>query len=87
MPEVAFVMRYNGEVVPQAVVRELGVLYTDGDGLARLPRVPPGFYEFWPYRTEHEMASILETADAVDPPIRLYAKVGENRVTVRFERR
>ena len=87
MPEVAFVMRYNGEVVPQAVVREFGVLYTDGDGLARLPRVPPGFYEFWPYRTEHEMASILETADAVDPPIRLYAKVGENRVTVRFERR
>jgi len=87
MPEVAFVMRYNGEIVPQVVVREIGVLYTDGDGLARLPRVPPGFYEFWPYRSEDEMAAILETADAFDPPVRLYARVGENRVTVRFERR
>jgi hypothetical protein len=87
MPEVAFLMRYNGDIVPLAVVREIGVLYTDGDGVARLPRVPPGFYEFWPYRSDDEMAALLETAGALDPPIRLNAKVGENRVEVRFAKR
>ncbi len=87
MPEVAFLMRYNGEIVPSVVAREVGVLYTDGDGMARLPRVPPGFYEFWPYRSLDEVAALLETADALEPPIQFYAKVGENRITVRFARR
>jgi len=87
LPEVSFVMRYNGEIVPLAVVREIGVLYTDGDGVARLPRVPPGFYEFWPYRSDDEMAAIVETAGVGDAPIGLNAKVGENRIEVRFAKR
>ncbi len=90
VPEVAFMMRFNGEVVPAEVGREMqthqGVrLTTDEAGLARLPNVPPGFYEFWPFRTEDEVAAILDTAFA--PPIGFNARVGENRVTVRFEKR
>jgi hypothetical protein len=90
VPEVAFMMRFNGEVVPAEVVREMqahqGVrLTTDDAGLARLPNVPPGFYEFWPFRTEDEVAAILDTAFA--PPVGFNARVGENRVTVRFAKR
>lgn len=90
VPEVAFLMRFNGEVVPDDVVREMQVqqgarLMTDEAGLARLPNVPPGFYEFWPFRTHAEADAILETA--FEPPIGFNARVGENRVTVRLEKR
>ncbi|HEX6083912.1 MAG TPA: carboxypeptidase-like regulatory domain-containing protein [Thermoanaerobaculia bacterium] len=90
VPEVAFMMRFNGEVVPVDVVREMqahqgGSLTTDDTGLARLPNVPPGFYEFWPFRTNAEADAILETA--FEPPIGFNARVGENRVTVRLEKR
>ena len=90
VPEVAFMMRFNGEVVPVDVVREMQAhqgarLTTDNAGLARLPNVPPGFYEFWPFRTSTEADAILETA--FEPPIGFNARVGENRVTVRLEKR
>lgn len=90
VPEVAFMMRFNGEVVPVDVVREMQAhqgasLTTDDAGLARLPNVPPGFYEFWPFRTNAEANAILETA--FEPPIGFNARVGENRVTVRLEKR
>lgn len=90
--EVAFLMRFNGEIVPPEVVRQMQIvqgarLLTDDKGLARLPDVPPGYYEFWPFRTDDEVTAILDTAGAFDPPIRLNARIGENRVTVQFERR
>lgn len=92
LAEVAFLMRFNGEIVPAEVVREMQLhqgarLMTDDDGRARLPNVPPGLYEFWPFRTDDEATAILETAGVLDPPIRLDARSGENRVTVHFERR
>lgn len=90
VPEVAFMMSFNGEVVPAEVVREMQVhqgarLMTDDAGLARLPNVPPGFYEFWPFRTDDEVEAILDTA--FEPPIAFNARVGENRVVVRLEKR
>jgi hypothetical protein len=90
VPEVAFLMRFNGEIVPDEVVREMqswqGLrLLTDDAGVARLPNMPPGFYEFWPYRTSDEVQSIVDSA--FEPPIGFNARVGENRVTVRFEKR
>ncbi|HUR81151.1 MAG TPA: carboxypeptidase-like regulatory domain-containing protein [Thermoanaerobaculia bacterium] len=90
VPEVAFMMRFNGEVFPDEVVREMqswqGLrLMTDDDGLARLPNVPPGFYEFWPYRGNDEVVAILESG--IDPQIGFNARVGENRVTVRFQKK
>lgn len=92
LAEVAFMMRFNGEVVPPEVVHEMrlhqgATLLTDEEGRARLPNVPPGLYEFWPFRSDDEVAAILDTAVALEPPIRLDARSGENRVTVRFERR
>jgi len=92
IPEVAFVMGFNGDIIPPGVVREMqrhqGVrLLTDERGMARLPSVPPGYYEFWPVRSDDEILAIVEMAGAIDPPIRLNARVGENRVTVRFEKR
>ncbi len=90
VPEVAFMMRFNGEVIPEEVVREMqswqGLrLMTDDAGVARLPNVPPGFYEFWPYRTKDEVQAIVDSA--FEPPIGFNARIGENRVTVRFEKR
>jgi hypothetical protein len=90
VPEVAFMMRFNGEVVPAEVVREMQVhqgarLTTDDAGLAHLPSVPPGFYEFWPFRTADEVQAILDSAS--EPQIAFNARVGENRVTVRFQKR
>jgi hypothetical protein len=92
VPEVAFLMRFNGEIVPPEVVREMqriqgARLFTDEEGKARLANLPTGFYEFWPYRSDDEIAALLETAGALDAPIGFNARVGENRVTVRFERR
>lgn len=92
MPEVAFLMRFNGDIIPPGVVREMqrhqGVrLLTDERGVARLPNVPPGYYEFWPVRSDDEIVALVQTAGALDAPIGLNARVGENRVTVRFEKR
>lgn len=92
LPEVAFLVRFNGDIIPPEVVREMqrhqGVrLQTDERGVARLPNVPPGYYEFWPVRTDDEIVAIVDTAGAIAPPISLNARVGENRVTVRFEKK
>jgi len=92
MAEVGFLMRFNGETIPPVVVREMQQhqrirLRTDEQGLARLLNVPTGFYEFWPVRTDDEIAAILETEDILEPPISLNARAGANRVTVRFARR
>jgi len=90
MPGVELLMSFNGSVVPSAVARRIAViqglrLITNGDGEAVLRNIPAGWYQFWPYRGEDEASAIL--ASAVDAPIALNVKTGENTVAVDFQKR
>ena len=77
---VGLLMRYNGEIlIPSAFS-----LSTDDKGHARIEKVPPGLYEFWPYMTREEAAEVL-AAQAFSPgraPIAIEAAEGESRATV-----
>ena len=92
LPEVALLMRYNGEVVPPSVAVELrkrqgSTLETDADGSTRLANIPTGTYEFWPYRTAEEAEALLVSSIAVEAPITVNVVTGENKATVRFQSR
>jgi hypothetical protein len=92
LPEVALLMRYNGEVVPPAVANELrkqqgSTLETDADGSTRLANIPTGTYEFWPYRTPEEAEALLASSIAAEAPITVNVVTGENKATVRFQAR
>ncbi|HEX2834194.1 MAG TPA: carboxypeptidase regulatory-like domain-containing protein [Thermoanaerobaculia bacterium] len=85
MPPIALLLRYNGEMIPQAVAEELGVvLMTGADGEAHLENIPSGGYELWPYRTDDEAESILAAAPAMLAPIQVNVRTGENRIAVKF---
>jgi hypothetical protein len=90
--QVALLMRYNGEIVPPAVAEEStltdGITFTtDSTGHVVLRRIPPGVYEFWPYRTEEESAAIIATAESFAAPIQVNVRTGENKVAVNFKAR
>jgi hypothetical protein len=92
LPEVALLMRVNGDVVPPEVARELsrhqGInLMTNENGIATLLHIPAGVYEFWPYRTDEEAADLIATAAALAAPINVNVLAGENTATVRFRKR
>jgi hypothetical protein len=90
LPEVGLVMRYNGELIPPAVANEMHrhqgfALGTDTNGTATFRAIPLGTYEFWPYRTEDEVAAIM--ASAFEAPISVDVVTGPNKATVRFRKR
>ena len=92
MPPFSLLMRYNGELVPAAVAEELGEtlglrLATGNAGEALLRNIPAGSYEFWPYRTEDEAASIAAAADVAAAPIVVNVRTGENKIAVKFAAR
>jgi hypothetical protein len=92
VPNVDLLMRYNGEILPPDVLRELerqqGMsLETDQSGSARLQHLPSGTYEFWPYRSDAEAEALLASASALAAPIVVNAVSGENKVTVRFRKK
>lgn len=89
---VRLLVRYNGKVVPPEVVRIIervqGLAFrTDDGGVATLPALPLGTYEIWPYRTDGEVAQILASAYALEAPIELNLKTGDNRVSVKLRAR
>ncbi|HEX7829015.1 MAG TPA: carboxypeptidase-like regulatory domain-containing protein, partial [Thermoanaerobaculia bacterium] len=85
LPPFSLLMRFNGDLLPLAVAEELGVqLMTDANSEARLENIPTGSYEFWPYRTESEAASIIAAATALVAPIQVQVKTGENKIAVTF---
>jgi Carboxypeptidase regulatory-like domain len=91
LPNVELLMAFNGAVVPPAVARRLATvqglkLITNGDGEAVLRNIPPGWYQFWPYRGEEEVQAILASS-LLDAPIALNVKTGENVVAVDFQKR
>ncbi|HEX7150830.1 MAG TPA: carboxypeptidase-like regulatory domain-containing protein [Thermoanaerobaculia bacterium] len=92
LPEVSLLMRVNGEVVPPEVAREMNrhqgvALLTNENGIASLPHIPAGVYEFWPYRTDEEAANLIAAADALAAPINVNVQAGENHATVRFQKK
>lgn len=92
LPPFSLLMRYNGELVPPEVAEELTAiqglaLRTGPESEALLENIPSGSYEFWPYRTDDEAASIVESAVALLAPIQVNVRTGENKVAVRFAKR
>jgi hypothetical protein len=90
--DVAFLMRVNGELIPPPIVREIErsgglALHTGKDGRANLEHLSPGVYEFWPYRTDDELAGLIETAGVIAAPININVTTGENRAAIRFQPR
>lgn len=84
-------MSIDGVVVPPGVGRQLitrGLtLVTDADGRVSLPHIPPGSYEFWPYRNEAEGQMLYEMTSSFAAPISVNVKNGENTATVKFKAR
>jgi Carboxypeptidase regulatory-like domain len=92
MPPFSLLMRYNGELMPAEVADELGELQglrlaTGRAGEALLQNIPTGSYEFWPYRTDEEAASIAASADVAAAPIVVNVRTGENKIAVKFAAR
>ena len=90
-PDMILLMRINGVVVPPAIARLLGShgfsLITNEEGSLSLQHIPPGTYDFWPYRTTIEGQMLYETATEFDAPISVTVRTGENNATVRFQAR
>lgn len=84
-------MSIDGTVIPPAIARQLVrrgfSLRTDGAGSIALAHIPPGTYEFWPYRTEAEGQRIYEVADGFAAPISVNVLNGKNDATVKFQAR
>jgi hypothetical protein len=62
-------------------------LVTDAEGNISLAHIPPGTYEFWPYRTEAEGRLIYDIAADFAAPISLSLVTGENDATVKLRAR
>ena len=91
LPNVSFVVRYNGVLLPQAFWSLLqsvqGMrLATDGQGLTRLPRVAPGTYELWPYGNDAEGRALYRTTDGRPAATVGVAVADDQRVKLTFER-
>ncbi len=84
-------MRIDGTVVPPAVARQFvrsGLsLLTNEEGRISLARIPPGPYEFWPYRTQSEGQMIYDMAADFAAPISVNVLAGKNDTTVKFKAR
>lgn len=89
VPYVRLLMRYNGTLVPSGFATFLAKhdlqLATNEDGVANLARIPPGVYEFWPYRSDEESQQLAASVSFA-APINVNVLTGENRVTVRLRK-
>jgi hypothetical protein len=90
-PDLWLLMRIDGTVVPPAVSRQLFArglrLMTNAEGSISLAHIPPGTYDFWPYRSEAEGQMLYDAAPAMAAPISLNVLTGENTATVRLTAR
>jgi Carboxypeptidase regulatory-like domain len=88
---VWLMMRIDGTVVPPAIARQLTTrglsLVTDDAGRISLKHIPPGTYEFWPYRSLAEGEMLYDIASSFAAPISVNVVTGENDATVKFRAR
>jgi len=85
IPRLHFLIRYNGDVLPQAFWTLLQHtqgfnLVTDDGGVARHPRLPPGMYELWPYGPQAEGRSIYMNPSVLAPLARVGVNAGDEQV-------
>lgn len=89
--DMSLLMRIDGVAVPPAIARRIASrgfsLMTNDEGSLSLEHIPPGTYDFWPYRTTAEGEMLYETATEFDAPISLTVQTGENNATVKFQAR
>jgi hypothetical protein len=89
--DLRLLMRIDGMVVPPEIARLLSSrgfsLTTNAEGSISLKRIPPGTYEFWPYRSAAEGQMLYETATDFAAPIAVRVLTGENNATIRFQAR
>jgi len=87
LPDLSFLVRFDGETIPPAVAKESLRLRTSEKGEARIEHIPPGVYELWPYRDDDEVADLLDTLGIAAAPININVTTGENRAAIRFQER
>ena len=85
---VSVVMRYNGQLVPPAVVSELARVQgarpvSGADGRIVFDQMPAGSYEFWPASTRE--LSLIAMGAGPRAPVRLVAAPGENLAVMTFD--
>jgi hypothetical protein len=89
--EMNLLLRMDGVVVSPAIARLISSrgfsLVTNEEGNLSLEHIPPGTYDFWPYRNTAEGEMLYEIAAESDAPITLTVRTGENNATVRFQAR
>jgi hypothetical protein len=89
IPDVNFLLRYNGELIPEPVAHELERIddlqfRTGFDGEAHFGPIPTGLYELWPYKGEEDLAALLDTVGVRQAPVVVNVSSGENDVTIRL---
>ncbi len=89
--DIWLLMSIDGTVIPPAIARQLVTrgfsLRTDAEGSIALAHIPPGTYEFWPYRTDAEGQRIYEVAGGFAAPISVNVLTGKNSAKVKFQAR
>jgi len=91
LPHVHFVLRYDGEIIPENIAFELdrrrGIpTVTGSDGVARMDHLPAGFLELWPVRTRDEVEEIVASGGRA-APLQVALKEGVNVASMTFTRR
>jgi hypothetical protein len=87
-PDIWLLMRIDGTIVPPAVSHQLFTrglrLMTNAEGSISLAHIPPGTYDFWPYRSDAEGQMLYDAAWVIAAPISFNVVNGENSATVRL---
>jgi hypothetical protein len=91
IPNVRFLMRMDGEVIPPAVTAFAEMVSgfrarTDARGVAMLEHLPPSFLELWPLRTRPEIQDVLASVSA-RAPVQIGLQPGKNSAVMTFQRK
>lgn len=89
MENIRFVVRYNGELVPPAILSLMRhvqhVEYrTTASGEARIHGLPSGLYELWAYRTPQEADRVASNPAGYTPSLEVAIAVGTYEADLTF---
>lgn len=88
IPNVSVVVRYDGRVLPPAVLEALVALQgsranSDSQGRIVFRTMPAGVYEFWPVASDAELRAVAGGAGPA-APVKIAAAPGENVAVLTF---